>query len=115
GICRRGTQTCANGAFGQCVGAVFPGSRNCASAADNDCDGRSDNTVDAVCTCVTGSVQACGAHPGSDGNGQCRAGSQTCQAGANNQSSAFDACTGSVGPKALDTCDRGNDGNCNGV
>lgn len=115
GICERGSQTCTNGTFGPCVGAVFAGRRDCSSNQDKDCDGRPDNTVDNACTCTIGAVQACGTHPGRDGNGQCKAGSQTCEAGATNQSSAFGACTGSVGPQALDTCDRGNDGNCNGV
>ena len=115
GVCQRGSQTCTNGAFGQCVGAVFPSPRDCRSDQDNDCNGLPDNTIDGVCTCAIGSVQACGAHPGRDGNGQCLAGSQSCQGGANNATSGFGACVGSVGPLPRDSCDPGNDGNCNGV
>jgi hypothetical protein len=116
GICQSGTQTCANGRFGgECVGAVFPGARNCGSSQDNNCDGRPDNTVDNVCTCTIGSVQACAAHPGRDGNGQCRAGSQTCEGRAGNSTSTFGTCTGSVGPLAQDSCAQGNDGTCNGI
>jgi hypothetical protein len=114
GICQRGNQTCVNGAFGQCQGAVFPSTRNCGSQQDNDCDGRPDNTIDNVCTCAIGSMRACGAHPG-DGNGQCRAGSQSCEGRANNSTSIFGACTGSVGPAPQDSCAQGNDSNCNGV
>jgi hypothetical protein len=115
GICLRGTQTCVNGGFGQCEGAVFPAPRNCGSQQDNDCDGRPDNAVDNVCTCAIGSVQACGAHPGRDGNGPCQAGSQTCAGRANNSTSGFGACAGSVGPALQDTCAQGNDANCNGI
>jgi hypothetical protein len=49
GACQRGTETCAGGLFGPCLGAVFPGQRNCASPQDNDCDGRPDNTIDNTC------------------------------------------------------------------
>lgn len=115
GICQRGTQTCVEGAFGQCVGAVFPAARDCGSQADNDCDGLPDNTVDTVCTCAIGTMQACGAHPGRDGNGQCRAGSQTCEGRANDSTSTFGNCTGSVGPAISDTCAPNDDSNCNGL
>jgi hypothetical protein len=115
GVCALGTQTCAGGRFGECVGAVFPGARNCNSGQDNDCDGRPDNTIDNVCTCTIGDERACGEHPGRDGNGQCRAGSQTCQGRANNSTSTFGACAGSVGPQAQDSCAQGNDGDCDGV
>jgi hypothetical protein len=115
GICQLGTQTCASAVFGQCVSAVFPAARNCGSEQDNDCDGRPDNTLDNVCTCAIGSVQACAAHPGNDGNGQCKAGSQTCEGRAANSTSAFGACAGSVGPAPQDTCAQGNDSNCNGL
>ena len=115
GICKRGNQTCVNGSFGQCIGAVFAARRDCSSQQDNDCDGRPDNTVDNVCTCAIASEQACGTHPGRDGNGQCRPGSQTCVAGANNATSSFGACSGSVGPQLQDSCADGNDANCNGL
>lgn len=115
GICQRGTQTCVNGAFGQCVGAVFATGRNCASQQDNDCDGRPDNAIDNVCTCSVGAMQACGTHPGLDGVGQCRAGQRRCDASPNSSSSAFGVCTGSVGPAPLDSCTNVNDGNCDGI
>lgn len=115
GICLRGTQTCANGAFGACQGAVFPRARDCSSTEDNDCDGRVDNLIDNVCACTIGATQACGFHPGRDGNGQCRAGVQTCEGRAGNTTSAFGLCTGSIGPAPQDSCAQGNDGNCNGL
>jgi hypothetical protein len=115
GICQQGTQTCLNGTFGQCEGAVFPAPRDCSSTRDSDCDGRPDNTVDNVCTCAIGSIRACGTHPGRDGNGQCQAGSQSCEGRSNNATSGFGTCAGSVGPSPQDSCASGNDANCNGV
>ena len=115
GLCQLGVQTCVNARFGECEGAVFPAARNCSSQHDNDCDGRPDNTIDNVCTCAIGSVQACGTHPGRDGNGQCRAGSQRCEARASSTTSTFGSCAGSLGPGAQDSCAEGNDGNCNGI
>lgn len=116
GVCTRGTSTCIDGAFTPCSGAVFPARRDCSSALDNDCDGLPDNTVDATCACAIGGMRLCGAHPGRDGNGPCRAGQQVCQAGPQNGSSSFGACIGSIGPAAQDSCSiEGDDADCNGV
>jgi hypothetical protein len=115
GICKPGTATCTNGVWGACVGAVNKGTRDCTSTADNDCDGSPDNTIDLVCTCTSGKTQACGAHPGKDGNGPCKAGTQTCVVAADKASSTWGACGGSVGPAASDTCVAGNDNNCSGT
>lgn len=60
GACQRGSQTCVNGVFAQCLGAQFANPRNCGSQQDNDCDGRPDNTIDNVCQCIPG-----------QGNGPC--------------------------------------------
>jgi hypothetical protein len=113
GACVLGTRTCANGQFGQCVGAVNPAARDCRSQQDNDCDSRADNTRDNVCQCAIGSTQTCQTHPGQDGIGRCSAGSQTCVAGAGNSSSNFGNCTGSVGPIARD-CRSQQDNDCDG-
>jgi len=116
GICQRGVSTCRNGAFGACEGAVFPGRRDCSSAQDNDCDGRPDNTPDAACACTIGSVQECATHPGRDGIGPCRAGSQTCVAGNQGATSNFGTCTGAIGPAQRDACTVfGDDADCNGA
>jgi hypothetical protein len=116
GICQRGTSTCRNGAFGACQGAVFPTPRDCGSTLDNDCDGLPDNVIDATCACAVGSTQACGNHPGRDGNGSCRAGTQQCQPGAGNATSRFGACSGSVGPAQRDSCTvQNDDADCDGT
>jgi len=59
GVCERGISTCDGGAFGPCVGAVFPADRDCASELDNDCDGLPDDTLDGLCECVPGDNRAC--------------------------------------------------------
>jgi len=116
GICQRGISTCTNAAFGSCVGAVFPATRNCGSPQDNDCDGRPDNTVDTICSCVIGDTEVCGEHPGQDNVGRCRAGTRRCEAGAAMVTSRFGACSGSVGPAAQDLCTvLGDDSNCDGL
>lgn len=116
GICRRGVQTCINGAFSACQGAVFAGRRDCTSPLDNDCDGAPDNTIDATCTCAIGTVQLCDDHPAFDGLGICRAGQRLCLSGPNNETSAFGTCVGSVGPLEQDSCDiPGDDSNCDGI
>jgi cysteine-rich repeat protein len=116
GICQRGFSVCRNGAFTACEGAVFPGRRDCGSPQDNDCDGLPDNTLDAVCNCEIADVRTCGAHPGRDGNGSCRAGQQTCESNAQGGTSRFGACSGAVGPAVKDSCTRsGDDSDCNGL
>lgn len=49
------------------------------------------------------------AFPGGVAQGSCRLGKRTCQAG------EWSACVGAIAPKAKDTCDLGNDDNCNGI
>ena len=116
GSCKMGKSTCQNGAWSACVGNIDPAPRDCTSANDNDCDGKPDNTVDAVCKCASGaSPQICDQHLGKDGNGPCKAGSQSCVVSADKTNSDWGACSGSVGPGAADTCDAGNDNNCNGI
>jgi hypothetical protein len=115
GICKPGVSTCTNGVWGGCVGAVNKSTRDCTSTMDNDCDGRPDNTIDTICQCASGGSQACNTHPGLDGKGICKAGSQSCVVAADKMSSAWSACTGSVGPAAADTCVQGNDDNCTGT
>ena len=66
GICQLGTQTCVNGAWGSCTGAVLPGTETC-NALDDDCDG----TVDDGNVCVTSTTptEVCDSVD-NDGDGQ---------------------------------------------
>jgi hypothetical protein len=110
GVCKAGEQTCGQGTWGECVGAVEPVPRDCTSADDNDCDGQPDNTIDDSCKCVPGTKEACGEHPG---NGPCKAGERVCMGTGN--MGVWGACTGSVAPKATERCDVvGNDDSCDG-
>lgn len=42
GACKLGTETCSNGVWGSCTGAVGPVSEVCDDSIDNDCDGSTD-------------------------------------------------------------------------
>lgn len=105
GICRFGTRRCVSGEWSTCEGAVLAAARDCSSDDDNDCDGQPDSTVDDVCRCSVGATQACDEHPGLDGRPPCVAGSQTCVAASDNQTSDWGLCEGSVGPSAADSCE----------
>lgn len=95
---------------------VRTGFRDCASELDNDCDGQPDNVVDDVCRCVPGTVEACDAHPGFDGQGLCKPGTRTCLVGDANASSAFGECVGAIGPGPADSCAiAGDDSDCDGL
>jgi hypothetical protein len=91
GACRPGTETCADGAWGECLGGNPPTDEVCDSL-DNDCDGDADEDVTRSC--------------GSD-TGRCVAGSETCVDG------VFGPCEGSVGPTG-ETC-NGVDDDCDGA
>ncbi|MDD5225066.1 MAG: MopE-related protein [bacterium] len=41
GECRKGTQTCASGGWGPCIGSIEPVAETC-DGKDNDCDGKTD-------------------------------------------------------------------------
>ena len=95
GVCSRGTQTCAGGAWGACVGRVSSSAEVCEGSVDEDCDG----TVDNGCVCTNGATQAC-----TDAS-ICGVGVQTCGSG------AWGTCMGST--SSPETCD-GVDNNCDG-
>ena len=98
GVCHAGTQTCAQGTWGACVGEVVPSAEVC-NTKDDNCDG----TPDEGCYCTVGTKQVCGSDIG-----ECKLGEQTCQA-----DGSWGACVGDVGPVS-EVCD-GYDNNCNGT
>ncbi len=108
GACRAGTQTCALGSWGACVGQVLPRPEFCGEtgvAQDDDCDG----VVNNGCTCTTGQERACyGGPAGTAGVGLCTAGVQNCTSG------AWGACIGEQRPQA-EICGNGVDEDCNGL
>lgn len=94
---------------------VPTGPRDCSSPLDNDCDGLPDNALDDVCRCAPLLSEPCDAHPGLDGRGPCRAGTRTCAATEGNVSSDWSVCEGAVGPGEADSCEPGDDADCDGT
>lgn len=122
GACKPGERTCVGGVgnstsgFSECVGSVGPEQRRCNVAADANCDGAPDNTIDATCACEIGSIRDCNVHTGFDFIGRCRPGRQLCIAGDNNTSSRYAECEGGTGPASADLCTvRGDDSTCDGI
>jgi hypothetical protein len=99
GICKAGTETCAAGTFGPCLGSVTPRSEICdAAMLDEDCDGAANQG----CACTEGATAACGVSAGA-----CELGSWTCNGG-----SWGPVCSGGKGPSA-ETCNNLDD-DCDG-
>ncbi|MBU1164961.1 fibronectin type III domain-containing protein [Patescibacteria group bacterium] len=100
GVCEFGTQTCNDtGAWGTCIGAIYPTEDICYDLLDNDCDGQ----VDEDCSfCTNGDVAQCGYTD----VGACEYGSRSCTDG------YWSPCTGAVFP-TTEVCDY-IDNNCDG-
>lgn len=99
GTCKKGTQSCSNGQWGECLGETMPTEELCDDKMeDEDCDG----VVDNGCSCTTGNMRACMNPP------SCKPGMQTCTNG------VWDSeCKGEV-RGSTEICD-GMDNDCNGT
>jgi hypothetical protein len=91
GTCKKGTQQCTNGTWGNCQGSVGPQTEVC-DGLDNNCNGIIDENL----------TRSCGVTQGT-----CKAGTQTCSGG------NWGACQGEVTATA-EVCD-GIDNNCDGT
>src|SRR6185369_4666620 len=99
-------QTCVNGKYGSCTGAIGPTAETC-NDVDDDCDG----VIDNGCICRRGDTRGCYAGPaGTGGVGICRVGTQSCviQGGV----ASWGACSGQVLP-GQESCNALDD-DCNG-
>lgn len=102
GNCKKGTQTCADEKWGECVGEVKPAA---ADTCDEGDDANCDDVPNDGCTCLNGKTMQCGTDIG-----PCEFGTLTCTNGVWPEESQ---CMGGVKPAAADTCEPNNDANCN--
>lgn len=112
GACKGGTQTCnASGTgYGSCAGQVVPKAETCNTAADDDCDGET-NEGGTGCVCPPGEVVACySGPPATQDVGNCTSGTGTCNA----QGTAIESCSGDVLP-AMELCLSAVDADCDGL
>jgi hypothetical protein len=111
GVCISGIRTCKEdgSSFGPCTGEVIPSQEVCYNLFDEDCDGKIDNG----CTphfCEPGTTAACYyGPPGTQGVGNCHAGTTAC----NEEGSAYGSCEGAVYP-SQEVCDS-QDNDCDGA
>ncbi|MDI3291309.1 MopE-related protein [Polyangium sp. 15x6] len=110
GTCKCGEQTCGNGKFGACIGAVLPSNSDlCDGVKDEDCNGIVDNIGDGPCECLTGSTQPCyNGDIATKDVGKCKSGTQLCNNG------KWGPCNGQQLP-TNEVCDGTIDDDCNGV
>lgn len=104
GECNYGTQTCVNGQWSICFGAVEPREEVCNDNKDNDCNGK----IDDGCICKDGDTRKCGV----SNVGICEMGIQSCS------DNKWGECYGFVNPANEscngldDDCDSSVDENC---
>ncbi len=112
GACESGKRICdIDGAgWSPCVGEVVPVTETCLTAADDDCNGETNESGEG-CVCVPGSEEACYDGPnGTDGVGVCKAGLRVC----NESGTAFLDCVGMIVP-SVETCETTLDDDCDGA
>jgi hypothetical protein len=109
GVCKGGTQTCVNGNWAACAGAVLPSAETC-DGLDNDCNGQVDEGLGKI-TCGVGACSNAGpacvnGHPGT-----CTPGAphpETCD-GVDND---CDGVVDNGNPGGGQACSTGNAGVC---
>lgn len=101
GSCKIGVSTCtSNSSWSACLGAVPPQATDtCEPGNDANCN----DSPNEGCSCTNAETRDCGSDVG-----ECKQGQQTCT------DATWGPCVGEIKPVAADTCDEGNDANCNG-
>ncbi|MEZ4301900.1 MAG: SBBP repeat-containing protein, partial [Polyangiaceae bacterium] len=109
GACTQGLALCNNEGtgIGGCEGEVLPTTETCLTAADDDCDGLT-NEEGVGCSCTPGATLPCYSGPaGTEGVGACQAGTQTCLP----DGSGYGMCTGEVLP-SIENCQTAANEDC---
>lgn len=103
GSCKIGMRICGTSSvWGSCMGAVAPAPADtCAPGNDDNCNG----VPNEDCACEAGEMRACGTD-----EGECQQGQQACA-----EDLRWGPCEGEIIAEATDTCDEGNDANCDGA
>jgi len=113
GICRAGLQVCENdGAWGQCLGQVVPSEEDCATALDEDCDGKAADDAEAGCACLPLELELCYmGPPAKAGVGACAQGTRACDT----SGKSLGECLGSVLPSIQRCFLPATDDDCDGI
>ncbi len=112
GACTEGSQVCADGRWGQCVGDQQPFDEVC-NGADDDCNGAVDDVEGGDCSCIIGEQRGCyGGPDDTEMVGVCRGGTQRCVA-LDDGGTGFGPCDGEVLPG--DELCNGEDDDCDGA
>lgn len=115
GKCASGTETCAADglSYGPCIGQVTPSDQEeCPTTQiDDNCNG----VENEGCACPeSGDTQSCySGAAGTEGQGPCIAGTQTCEDDGNGGTEWSSACAGEVVP-GIEDCINGADDDCDG-
>ncbi len=111
GECAFGLETCINGNWGECVGAIYPHPESC-DGRDNDCDGEIDERGAIGCQTYL---------PDADNDGYGQRGVSACLCGPTGHYTAqgfgndCDDTDPNINPSATEICDDGKDNDCDNL
>lgn len=115
GVCRSGKRTCLSSGtgYGACIGQIIPDLDRCDNSVDDDCNGVVNDGYASgapACVCAPNATVSCySGPPGTQGVGECRAGTRACNA----LGTGWFGCVGEVLPVA-EICGNGLNDDCVG-